>query len=790
MSTDPRDILSRPMSADELRFWEAVAPNGSKVTVEQLYQRLDAVLAANDDMIRLPDAEGYVLYSGDLHPRGTPDNTSMHDAAKELYARSGGRMGIIDETVTGRSLGTFAELAGASVGDQGLVDDIVARYGRYIDFDGSEARIGTQAFTDASYRAFDMPSKHFATYAHGDVIALSPQAWAGGAYARVELPTVLQGMESGRIDTLNGLDADDLAPAIAEARAKGFALVDPPPADPRKIPAYLDDFPYETGRAQGNAAMAESITRAGGLDAYLGDVLDELGPARATPGADPDAPDSRTPPDTSVSPDARTPDVDVPDANPGRGASVFDDAVDDANALRAGSPGASAGDLAARNASSLPVGERIDAIIEASSQGRMRAFAGDPDGRSVYILDEVSNSLHHIEEGVLRTSASFDDLQDAQLAFGSLLHGAGRSFPDAFDGLPKISGSLGELADHMASLRAPGWVRSAAGAADEAGSFLGRASKILGPLGVAAAGYEVYSLESKFVDFTSFGLIDAEASWAYRGILTAHLAQATADPSLVVGEGAVQGAYELWAQEHEINDEVKEALRPGSLVRDVAELSSWIGDRAAEAKESVEEYIATRADNPGLIIEDFEKAGRLGSVMLETAYDRGAEIAGDLGSYASSRWDNPELLGEDLKAAGTAIRDGARWVYDRGSELWDRAFGDDPAPETVMLGDSPSVELELSLGDAARQYVLDRDAVREAAGGQETVLDSDEVGQLFNSAQAAGVENVTVTLSEEMSSAERARAILEGVNSAYRSAEAERTVERSTEPEMELEAEY
>lgn len=429
--------------------------------------------------------------------------------------------------------------------------------------------------------------------------------------------------------------------------------------------------------------------------------------------------------------------------------------------------------------------ERIDQIIEASAQGKMRAFSADPEGRSVYILDELSNNVHFIQDGVLQNTPPLEDLTDARLAFGSMLHNAGKNFPDAHTGLPRISGSIGELADHMSSLRAPGWVRSATNVAEESGSFLGRASKILGPLGVAAAGYEVCTLESQLVDYTDLGLITPEASWAYRGILTAHAAQAAADPSLVLGEGVVQGAYELWVEEYGVNDEVKEALRPGSLVRDLNELRGWVSDRAAEAGEAVGDYVISRADNPEQIIEDFRAAGRLGAQVLGDAYDRGAEIAKDLGEGLSARWDNPELILDDLVDVGEAARDGASWMWDRANGVWDSVFGDDPEPGSVVLGDTPKVQLDMTLGDAARQFILDREAIREGSGGEAGVLDSYEVAELFNKADAAGVERVTVELSEDMTFSDRAREILTSVNAAYQSANVERSVE--PEPQRELE---
>lgn len=769
--------MSDPMTAQEKAFWEAVAPDGQRVTIEDLYGRLDQVLTDNPDFIRLPDASSFALYSGRLE-----DGTSMHDAAKTLARNSNGTIGIIDNTDLGRNLGGLADAASASVENPDLIEGIISKYGDYIDFEGSTAMLGSDDFTNRAYAAFDNPSKHFASHATGNIISLSPTAYPSSAYARMELPTLLERMDGGHIQSINGLSADDLSGAIDQARANGFETIDHQLVTGGERITEAE-YPYNSGKVSVDGRIAEQFDDMT-VSAFLDYAVERVGngqppfsgnsPDRPRT-VDPDLPNSRN----------VAPDVDVPAGTSSTSPSVFDEAATAAADMSAATPNASAAQLAQRGANGLPMNERIDQIIEASAQGKMRAFSADPEGRSVYILDEVSNNIHYIRDGVLQNTPPMENLTDARLAFGSMLHSAGRNFPDAHNGIPKISGSIGELADHMSSLRAPGWVRSATNVAEEGGSFLGRASKILGPLGVAAAGYEVYNLESQLVDYTDMGLITPDASWAYRGILTAHAAQATVDPSLVLGEGPVQAAYEVWANQYDVNDEVKEALRPGSLLRDVNQLRGWVSDRAAEAGEAVGDYVTSRADNPDLILEDFRAAGRLSAQILGDAYDRGAEVVEDLGNYGSSRWDNPELILDDLVDVGEAARDGASWMWDRASGVWDSVFGDDPEPGSVVLGDTPKVQLEMTLGDAARQFILDRNAIREATGGTAGVLDSDEVGELFNSAEAAGVQRVTVEFSEDMTSSDRAREILTTVNQAYKAANVERTLE--PEPERELE---
>lgn len=777
------------MTAEEKAFWEAVAPDGQRVTIEQLYDRLDQVLTDNPDFIRLPDASSYALYSG---------GTDMHNAAKTLAANSNGAIGIIDDTVLGKSLGALADAALNNTKDPNLKADIIAKYGDYIDFENSDAVLGRSEFVNHAYAAFDNPSRHFASHATGNIISVSPSAYPSSAYARMELPTLLKGLDEGRIQSINGLTADVLSDAIEQARSNSFRTIDHHlNTGTERITST--EYPYNSGKASVDGQMAAQIEKVT-LEGFIDDAVERVSAGQPPftvntpdaarpvpesdarqPAPDPDAPDTRAPP---PNPDVDTPVQPVSPETP-KGTGVFDDASKAAADIRAASPGANAAELAQSSASRLPMNERIDQIIDASAQGKMRAFSADPEGRSVYILDEVNDNVHFIKNGVLQNTPPLESLTDARLAFGSMLHSAGKNFPDAHNGIPRISGSIGELAEHMSSLRAPGWVRSATNVAEESGSFLGRASKILGPIGVGAAGYEVYTLESKFVDYTNMGLITPDASWAYRAILTSHAAQATLDPSLVLGEGPVQGAFEVWAHQYDINDEVKKSLRPGSLLRDVNQLGEWMSERAAEAGETVSNYVSSRADNPDLIVEDFREAGRLGAKVLGDAYDRGVKISEDLGNYANSRWDNPELILDDIVDVGEAARDGASWVWDRASGVWDSVFGDDPQPESVVLGDTPKVQLEMTLDDAALQFIMDRDAIREANGGQAGVLDSEEIVELFNNAGATGVEHVTVELSEDMTSSDRAREVLTSVNEAYQAAHAQRVVETEHQQEFE-----
>lgn len=105
-------------------------------------------------------------------------------------------------------------------------------------------------------------------------------------------------------------------------------------------------------------------------------------------------------------------------------------------------------------------------------------------------------------------------------------------------------------------------------------SGFGKGLKIVGKgaghalvaLGVGLAGYEAFGLNNSAEAAEQQGLISKDALLEYRGIIATHVAQSTADPSIVGGETAVQGAYELWAKKNNIPEILKKELEPSSLI--------------------------------------------------------------------------------------------------------------------------------------------------------------------------------------------------------------------------------
>lgn len=165
----------------------------------------------------------------------------------------------------------------------------------------------------------------------------------------------------------------------------------------------------------------------------------------------------------------------------------------------------------------------------------------------------------------------FNTLDDAQHFYGRQLKEAaelfpsthGRSIPDIFRG-----GAEG-LADAIRAIRSGAVARQIAHYAGEGLEFLGRASKILIPVAIVAVAAEVASLDRSAQQLAQFGLVPREALTEYGELLAGHITQALADPSVVGGEVLTQTWFENWADRHDLSAEIRNELRPDSLLRDI-----------------------------------------------------------------------------------------------------------------------------------------------------------------------------------------------------------------------------
>jgi hypothetical protein len=116
-------------------------------------------------------------------------------------------------------------------------------------------------------------------------------------------------------------------------------------------------------------------------------------------------------------------------------------------------------------------------------------------------------------------------------------------------------------------------------------------------LGIGINTAEARELENKLQAAVDNGQVSREALLEYDAILAGHIAQG-GDPSVVLGEGAVQGAFEAWADRHHVRGELRDSLRPESLALMAKHGAEYIGnniDRLPQATRDVASFAGQQA---------------------------------------------------------------------------------------------------------------------------------------------------------------------------------------------------
>lgn len=204
----------------------------------------------------------------------------------------------------------------------------------------------------------------------------------------------------------------------------------------------------------------------------------------------------------------------------------------------------------------------IDNVLESD---KLKSIAADPNGMVIHVIDENTNSIVTVDNRTgQRTIQQFDNIEDAKFSFGGLMNEAKGELEE----MPRLIEGGVDAVNDVLRYNNSLWGKVADVAGDTA-QFLGRAAKVLGPLGVIGAGAEAAQLEADMQTAVEYGLLNENAVLEYRGILATHLAQGTVDPSMVGGEAVVQQLYEEWCNKHGVDSELKEQLEPGSLLEDV-----------------------------------------------------------------------------------------------------------------------------------------------------------------------------------------------------------------------------
>lgn len=187
-------------------------------------------------------------------------------------------------------------------------------------------------------------------------------------------------------------------------------------------------------------------------------------------------------------------------------------------------------------------------------------FWADDHGRVTHYIDNASNTVVTISPSGASVQ-SFETLQEAQEFFGTKMEEALRArgqFPDL------ITGGHNALAEAFQATR-NFWPRVGATVADVA-TNIGRVAKVIGPLGVIGATAEAAELGMTAHTLQQYGLLPENFVYAYDALLAAHVAQATADPSMVLGEGAIQLAFDELCDQFDIPHHIREEIEPSSLL--------------------------------------------------------------------------------------------------------------------------------------------------------------------------------------------------------------------------------
>lgn len=219
--------------------------------------------------------------------------------------------------------------------------------------------------------------------------------------------------------------------------------------------------------------------------------------------------------------------------------------------------GASPHNVAATAAAATGLSEEAEAILNRETTV---GFWADDHGRVTHYLDEASNTVVTISPSG-ESIHNFSTLEDAENFFGTKMDEALRARGELPD---LIRGGHNALADAFQATR-HFWPRVGATVAD-VGTFLGKTAKVLGPLGVFGATAEAAELGMTAHRLEQYGLLPENFVYAYDALLAGHVAQATVDPSLVLGEGAIQLAFDELCDQFDIPHHIREEIEPSSLL--------------------------------------------------------------------------------------------------------------------------------------------------------------------------------------------------------------------------------
>jgi len=220
------------------------------------------------------------------------------------------------------------------------------------------------------------------------------------------------------------------------------------------------------------------------------------------------------------------------------------------------------------------------------SDPKVKGFSVDPELETQHYYSKAQNAVVTIDKDGTMSLERGTAERPAGHIFHDRLQEAAERFPDFHEGrLPaRIPGGVSGVAEAVADMNKTGVWKTLGNVAEDGGKFLGKASKILGPVGVGAATYEAGILEAKAREFQEYGALSEDAVTQYDLILVGHVGQATVDPTMIGGEALTKTAFETWANHHEISDEMKTELAPGLLIDLVGKAGQAIYDTYDDIK--------------------------------------------------------------------------------------------------------------------------------------------------------------------------------------------------------------
>ena len=169
---------------------------GEKISIVDLPDKMRELLNRHEDWVSNGDGKTTILYSGRV------SELSATDVATDIADRSGGSINALDDTRAASFLGDLF--------DQNDAGTIHAKYGEYIDFeDLSQRQIGGSV-----YESFRPTSEAFAKNISGRVITITPESIPSAVYGTNEVPQIAEGIESGRITHVNGIESAAFKPFL------------------------------------------------------------------------------------------------------------------------------------------------------------------------------------------------------------------------------------------------------------------------------------------------------------------------------------------------------------------------------------------------------------------------------------------------------------------------------------------------------------------------------------------------------------------------------------------------